>query len=260
MSETFVRLRPRYHRWHVDPGVDWLEANTKHDHLDWQVPAQRCALVLLDVWNQHYLKDTEARAEDIIQHRLRPLLTAWRGAGLPVVHAPSPPQARSHPQWLQLPGHERPAWPEDDSWPPADFLSRQSDYAAFAMPDEVRDAEREAHRAGLQIHPDVQPAAGEAVIASGEELHLWCRGQGVLFLVFAGFNTNACILHRDYGTIDMSRRGYAVIIVRDCTTGMESAETHEALAQTNNAILLSEMFGRYSVDSVELMDGLPDSP
>jgi nicotinamidase-related amidase len=93
-------------------------------------------------------------------------------------------------------------------------------------------------------------------VATGQELHLWCREKGVLFLLFAGFNTNACILHRDYGTIDMNRRGYTVVIVRDCTTGMESAQTHEALGQTINAILLSEMFGRYSVSSEEMISGL----
>jgi hypothetical protein len=54
----------------------------------------------------------------------------------------------------------------------------------------------------------------------------------------------------------MSRRGYTVVIVRDCTTGMESADTHDSLGQTNNAILLSEMFGRYSVTSKELIAGL----
>lgn len=257
MMDDTLHLRPRYHRWHVDPGVDWVESNTTYAHLDWNVPRAQCALVLLDVWNQHYLKDTEARAEAIVQQRLRPLLHACRAANLPIVHAPSPPQAKAHAQWLQVPGWDKPSWPEDDEWPPAAFRRSQGEYASYQLPTEPRDGEREAHRAGLQIHADVRPAEGEPVIATGQELHLWCRDQGILFLLFAGFNTNACILHRDYGTIDMSRRGYTVVIVRDCTTGMESAATHATLGQTNNAILLSEMFGRYSVDSVELSQGLP---
>ena len=45
-------------------------------------------------------------------------------------------------------------------------------------------------------------------------------------------------------------------IVRDCTTGMESAATHAELQQTQNAIRLSEMFGRYSIASQELIEGL----
>lgn len=256
MTEKTIRFRPRYHRWHVDPGVDWVESNTTHAHLDWTVPRDQCALVLLDVWNQHYVKDTQARAEAIVQQRLRPLVDRCRQAGLPIVHAPSPPQAQAHAQWLQLPGWDEPSWPQDDSWPPQAFRRSEGDFSGYRLPDEPRDAEREAHRAGLQIHPDMQPIAGEPVIATGQELHLWCRQQGILFLLFAGFNTNACILHRDYGTIDMSRRGYTVVILRDCTTGMESAETHDSLGQTNNAILLSEMFGRYSITSEDLSSGL----
>ena len=256
MTTAELRLTPRYHRWHVDEGVDLLESNTFHGHLDWSIPRSQCALVLLDVWNQHYLKDTEARAERIIQQKLRPLVTACRGAHLPIVHAPSPDQAQKHAQWLQLPGWDAPSWPQDASWPPSAFRRNEEEFARYRLPDEPRDAEREAHRAGLRIHPDIEPTDGEPVIATGQELHLWCRDQGIMFLLFAGFNTNACLLHRDYGTIDMNRRGYTVVLVRDCTTGMEAAATHATMGQTNNAILLSEMFGRYSVTSEDLIKGL----
>ncbi len=64
---------------------------------------------------------------------------------------------------------------------------------------------------------------------------------------------------RDYGTLEMGKRGYEVINVRDCTTGMESFETTDQLWQTRGAILFLEMFGSYSVTSEELIAGLPDS-
>jgi hypothetical protein len=76
-------------------------------------------------------------------------------------------------------------------------------------------------------------------------------------LVYLGFNTNACILTRDYGTMEMGKRGYEVIILRDCTTGMESFETSDQLLQTRGAILFLEMFGKYSMTSRELIAGLP---
>ena len=66
-----------------------------------------------------------------------------------------------------------------------------------------------------------------------------------------------CILARDYGTLAMHARGYEIIIVRDCTTGMESFETQEGLWQTRGAILLLEMTRRYSISSDELLAGLP---
>jgi nicotinamidase-related amidase len=108
----------------------------------------------------------------------------------------------------------------------------------------------------LDFHPKARPVAKEPVVATGEELHRYCKKQGILFLLFAGFNTNACILSRDYGTMQMSNRGYEVVLVRDCTTGMESKETQPTLSQTTGAILLLEMFGQYSVSSGEVIAGL----
>ena len=57
--------------------------------------------------------------------------------------------------------------------------------------------------------------------------------------------------------MQMRKRGYEVILVRDCTTGMESKETQPTLAQTNGAILMLEMFGHYSIVSEEIIAGLP---
>jgi len=103
----------------------------------------------------------------------------------------------------------------------------------------------------------IQEVNFEPVVATGEELHRYCKQQGILFLLIAGFNTNACIFSRDYGTIQMSNRGYEVMLVRDCTTGMESKETQPALSQTTGAILLLEMFGQYSITSEGVIAGLP---
>lgn len=249
-----LNIRPRYHRWHVDPGVEWLEANTDFAQLDWTIPLPQVALVLVDVWDRHYLKDAEARAETIINERFVPLLAGARRVGLPIIHAPSPPQAMSHPNWI---GADRPSKSASiaDNWPPAEFRSKSGQFAAYSRPAEPREPELSQLRAGLKIHPRVMPAGDEPVVATGDELHELCSGRGILFLIYAGFNTNACILMRDYGTLAMSQRGYEVILLRDCTTGMESRHTLPTLGQTNGAVLLLEMFGQYSITSDELLAG-----
>jgi nicotinamidase-related amidase len=102
----------------------------------------------------------------------------------------------------------------------------------------------------------VQPVGDEPVVANGDELHRYCQEHEILFLMFAGFNANACVLVNDYGTLAMFQRGYEVIIVRDCTTGMESFSTQAAQSQTTGAILFLEMFGKYSVTSDEIRTGM----
>lgn len=259
-----LHLKPRYYRWHVDPGVEWIEPNTAYAHLDWTIPLSRAALVLVDVWDAHYLKDTAARAEEIIQTTLRPLLHTCRASGLEVIHAPSPPQAEVHANWVGAGRDKKPAEearetapaPGARDWPPADFRSKSGEYKPYARPTEVRQGEIDDMRARRIIHPVAEPLADEVVISTGQELHEYCAGQGILFLIFAGFNTNACILLRDYGTIEMSKRGYEILILRDCTTGMESFETCDALGQTTGAIQFLEMFGKGSITSEELISGL----
>jgi nicotinamidase-related amidase len=253
-----LHVRPRYYRWHVDPGVEWLEANTDHAHLDWMIPLPQAALVLVDVWDRHYLKDAEARAEAIINEKFVPLLAGCRRAGLKIIHAPSPPQAKQHPNWVGTAREPERPTPASD-WPPPEFRGKSGAFTAYGRPAEPREPELSLLRSRLRVHRQVVPVGDEPVVATGDELHDVCRKAGILFLFFAGFNTNACILVRDYGTLAMSQRGYEVILLRDCTTGMESSQSLPTFAQTNGAILLLEMFGQYSITSDDLLAGLVSS-
>lgn len=246
-----LKVSPRYHRWHVDPGVDWLEKNTGYAYLDWTIPLSQTALVLVDVWQRHYLKDTEERSEVIIQDKLLPLVNICRKNQMPFIHAPSLPIAKAHANWVKL-VDESEMGKQRDEWPPPQFRELTGPFQSYQRPIEPRELERQQLPA-LTFHPDIQPSSNEPVIGTGEELHRLCKRKGILFLFYAGFNTNACILSRDYGTLQMSNRGYQVILIRDCTTGMQSAETHQTLAQTHAAILLLEMFGQYSINSREII-------
>jgi len=254
--ERQIHIRPRYYRWHVDPGVEWVETNTGYAQLDWEIPISQAGLVLVDVWDRHYLKDTEARAEAIIKEKIVPLVSACREAGLQIIHAPSPKLAKEHPAWVQLIEDKSASGSRSEDWPPADFRSKSGVYKAYARPVEPREEERSKHVSALTMHPLVQPEGDDVVIATGQELHRYCKQKGILFLFYLGFNTNACILLRDYGTLRMHERGYEIIIVRDCGTGMESFETHDQLWQTRGAILFLEMFRKYSISSEELMSGI----
>src|SRR5690554_6020526 len=120
ISPKFLHIEPRYHRWHVDPGVDWLETNTGYAHLEWSIPLPHTALVLVDVWQRHYLKDTEERGEAVIDNQLVPMLASCRQYGMNIIHAPSPGVAKQHPNWVKLIKKEELEIPKDD-WPPEQF-------------------------------------------------------------------------------------------------------------------------------------------
>jgi nicotinamidase-related amidase len=253
-KEKQLRIKPRYHRWHVDPGVEWLETNTGYANLDWAIPLSQTALVLLDVWQRHYIKETQERAEIIINNKYLPLIAKCREEGIQLIHAPSYPVAIRSSNWIKL-APEPDRYFKPDSWPSSDFLDKKGKFQAYSRPVEPREKERQALPA-LDFHPKIKPIGNEPVVGSGEELHQYCKKNGKLFLLYAGFNTNACILTRTYGAVQMNLRGYEVVLLRDCTTGMETRETQPELRQTNGAILLLEMFGQYTATSDEVLNGI----
>ena len=251
-----LSLKPRYYRWHVDPGVDWTEANTAYDFLDWQMPIEQVGLVALDVWHTHYLTETRDRIQAITAGRIRPLLEVVRDAGLRLIHAPGPQVGLQHPNWVRMIDEDEVAWPVHDAWPPAEFIDRTRGFARYGHPVEPRQPELDVRRTERRFHPLCQPVGAEPVVANGEELHRYCKAHGLLFLLYFGFNTNYCILLNDYGMIHMNNRGYATILLRDCTTGMESFESGRRLGQTRMAIQHLEMSQRFSITAPELIAAL----
>ena len=253
-SDRTLSVKPRYYRWDVDPGQEWIEANTRAAWLEWKIPVSQTALVLVDVWQRHYIKDPEYRAEEIINKKLLPLLVSLRKSGVKIIHAPSPEVAVTHPNWIKMQSREQ-IYSKHDEWPPEEFLSSTGAFKPFAMPYEPMEEVR-SKMAPLTFHPKVLPLKDEPVVANGIELHEYLKKNKLLFILYAGFNTNACIINRDYGTTRMRDRGYKIILVRDCTTGMESKETQATMAQTNGTILNLEMFGCFTVTSAEITEGL----
>ena len=152
-----------------------------------------------------------------------------------VVHAPSPPVAEKFRQFRPEDAADEKAPPAPvQDWPPAVFAQRQGEWAHL-----------QARRSGLHqeqldridrdrsIHPAALPQTGDYVIATGDQLHRLCRERGILYLIYVGFATNICVPDRDYGMRAMRERGYALVLVRDATTGVEASDTYPTLACTS---------------------------
>lgn len=212
------------------------EAAFRHVERDIEIPSTQAALVLVDVWHDHYIASHIDRALWIIRNRMVPAITAARRAGMVIVHAPSPPVAEQYPH-VRRPSLSGGAPPmELASWPPSDFVRREGAYAAFKRPEGpvMEAAYRRAER--YRIHPLVEPEETDWLVVSGDELHALCRERGLLHLVYAGFAANMCIPFRDYGIRAMRKRGYHCILLRDSTTAIEGHDTVAELRATKQAI------------------------
>ena len=176
-------------------------------------------------------------------------VAAARRAGVAVIHAPSPVQARRYPQWTRyadaadaqaLPVSP---WPVavDGEWPPLAFRRREGAYAAFRPPQSPLLAGLRDERLERGIDPSVAPQPDDFVVATGDQLHRLCKARGLLHLFYAGYATNVCIPFKDYAIRAFYARGYDVILLRDCTTAIEGHDTIDDLSGTRQAIRELEM-------------------
>jgi nicotinamidase-related amidase len=224
--------------------------------LAWSIPVTEAALVCIDCWNFQPTPETRERVNHCTENHIVPLLAACRRNGMLVIHAPAGDLATRHPNWVQLkPKPARPQW----VWPPKEFVERTGPYAHYKRPQDPRiEVESKRLHKTLDFDPRVKPVGAEPVILDGEELHMLCAQRKIMHLFFIGFYTNICVIIRDYGVLAMRKRGYNVILVRDCTTGMEVAETLADLTCTIGTIKTIEQ-REASVTSDQLIDALDNT-
>jgi nicotinamidase-related amidase len=237
-------------------GQPCREENFIRREIDMALPAEQTALVLVDMWNIHFIESWLERAVQVTRDAVVPALEAARDAGLTIVHAPSPPVAAPYPQLQRHRQSESPEPAPPHDWPPTEFCRRAGDYAAFRGP---RD-----QPPGIAVHWDqmkdqlgmtsaIEVRDDDFVIATGQQLHDLARERRILHLVYAGFATNWCILNRDYGMRAMSRRAYNLILLRDSTTGVEFPDTLEGLMATEMAIREVEVQLGFSASNADFL-------
>lgn len=236
------------------PEAGLSEAQIMRRTLQWRLPLERTALVLVDVWGEHCLTTHIERTHRITVERIAPVLEGFRRAGNLVVHAPGPVCARYYPHWLEDEA-EIPSAPKAD-WPPPEFREKRGAYAAFARPERKPDAEFDRILEERRIESSVAPAGADRVVANGESLHRLLKARGVTFLFYVGFAANICVPFKDYGTRAMKDRGYGIILVEDCTTAIEVADTLPDFALTRAACIDNALNIGYTVHSASLLKAL----
>jgi nicotinamidase-related amidase len=253
MAETaegpLLRLTVRSYQREPAPGAPFDERRFHYEEWPVAVPVRGAALVLVDVWDTHVIASHAARTAEIARTRIAPALGAARRAGVTVVHAPSPVQARRYPQWTRYAtaaDEQAPAvgaWPSVgvDDWPPTAFRRREGAYAQYRRPRVPRPEGPGSERLARRVDPSVEPEPDDFVVATGEQLHRLAKDRGILHLFYAGFAANICIPFKDYGVRAFRARGYNVVLLRDCTTAIEGHDTVVALSGTWQAIRELEM-------------------
>ena len=242
---SILDLRVRYFQDSTPVDVPCREENFVHRHIRMPLSLSQTALVLVDVWNVHFIESWIERAERITRESVLPILDTVRqceqnGERMTVVHAPSPPVAA---QFEQLARHQKNPSVQSVSpstnWPPAQFRQRSDEYQIFRGPRSQPpgiDIHWNKLASQLSISPQIEVKPEEEVIATGQQLHQLLAERQILHLIYVGFAINWCVLGRDYGIRAMAGRGYNIILLREATTGVEFPDTLDETFTTEIAV------------------------
>lgn len=249
-----IQLDLRY--YHLPRRAPITEADFHHKNLRLDLPAAQIALILVDVWSDHYVATHLQRGRDITLERILPVAAACRAIGATVVHAPSPDCARRYTAWTQYASDDEvfgpPPSPKDE-WPPADFRAKKNEYEKWARPPEPPDQRFDDIIKNRSIIPEAVPQDGDHVVLNGPQLHRLLKHKGILYLFYAGFAANMCVPFRDYGMRAMKNRGYDIVLLRDCTTAIEVADTCQDQDLTRAAVIDTEISVGYTVSSKDMI-------
>jgi type 1 glutamine amidotransferase/nicotinamidase-related amidase len=233
--------------WTVDKTVQW--------------EPKRTALVVCDMWNQHWCKGATERVAEMAP-RMNEVLNEARRRGVLIIHCPSgtmkhyegTPQRKlaqsaskiagenSRDNWGGLEKEREGALPIDDS-------------------DGGCDDTPQCKPGGPWTHQidTLQIKEGDAITDSAEAYYLM-KQRGITNLIVLGVHGNMCVLGRPFSIRQMVHRGENVVFMRDMIDTMYNSRMRPKVSHFSGTDLISEHIEKYwcpSITSVDFLGGTP---
>ena len=179
------------------------------------LPARETAILICDMWDDHWCKAAAARCA-VMAKRMDPVLQAARARGVLVIHAPSECmdfyKETSQRRRIAEAPRVKPPKPLDLTDPPLPV-----DASTGGCDDENPGQSR---RAWTRQHPAITIAEDDVISDNGAEIYSFLQRRGVRNLIIMGVHTNMCVLGRSFGIRQMSKWGIRCVLVRDLTDAM----------------------------------------
>jgi nicotinamidase-related amidase len=212
---------------------EWQEVHFKKT-----IPAGQTAIVICDMWDNHWCKGAAQRV-GVLAEKMDPVLARARQAGILIVHAPSDimdfyqdtPQrklmlALNRVEPPPALGLADPPLPIDDKAGGCD--TSDSFYKAW---------KREIDK--LHIAPN------DVISDKGTEIYSLLKLRGIRNLLVMGVHTNMCILNRTFAIKQMTKWGIRCILVRDLTDAMYDPKARPFVPHDSGTQLVVEHIEKY---------------
>ena len=114
-----------------------------------------------------------------------------------------------------------------------------------------------------EIHPLARPLVSETEIPGDfhdiDFIANMLRDAGIQTLIYLGYFSNMCVIQRSIGMLEMKRRGFNTILVRDASAAKETDATAADEWCHKGAIQLIEVNGGMTVTAAELQAAIAES-
>lgn len=229
-----LRLQARRRRKETGPSEETL-----------QWPAARTAIVICDMWDSHTC-GLSAQRVALMAPRMNQVVSAARGLGVMVIHAPSDTMrfyegTPWRERMRQAPTAESP-FPITNRCPrvPDEERHFPIDDSAGGCDDPIIKKFNGPPYPWTREHPAIDIVGYDGVSDNGQEVYNFCKQEGIDKIVLMGVHTNICILNRGFGARQMTRLGFEVVLARDLTDAMYDPRTRPFVSHARGTELVVE--------------------
>jgi len=222
----------------------------------WQVlitpatfPASRTALLLCDVWDDHWSRGATERVNAMVG-RMNEVVKAARAKGVRIIHAPSDTMefyagTPARQRMIDAPHVSPPPPLEHDDPPlPIDDSDGGSDTG-----------EKPWHKAWSRQHPAIEiDQEKDGISDNGQEVYNFLRQKEIPNLIIMGVHTNMCVLARSFAIKQMVKWGLNVALIRDLTDAMYNPARSPYVSHEEGTRLVIEFIEKFWCPSIVSQD------
>ncbi|MFZ1754587.1 MAG: hypothetical protein WBO46_10345 [Caldilineaceae bacterium] len=179
------------------------------------LPANRTAMLICDMWDQHWSRGAAERVGAMIP-RMEAVLAGARAKGVHIIHAPSETMDfyTDHPARQRILALSPIEPPPNRDLPDPPLPIDDSDGGSDTGEPKMAQVWTRQH-AGLTIDP-----ALDVISDNGREVYSYLRHQAIEQVLIMGVHTNMCILRRSFAIKQMVKWDQPIALVRDLTDTM----------------------------------------
>jgi nicotinamidase-related amidase len=215
-----------------------------------KIDTTRIGIVVIDMWNFHWCKTTTERAGALVP-RMERCLVAARKLGMHVFYCPTDVVEA----YVGTSMREKAL---------ATKIHLLPKLKKFILPSPL--PEGDGCACGPEkclvnfgwdgMHPGLSIYEGDLMPNSFEVLYSICKEKGIEFLIFMGIATQACLLGRSVGMLNMLSAGFNCILARDLTDALLDYDPILGLMPDDLTAKAVAYFETYLCSSINFFDEL----